>query len=72
MTRETRTVDYKAIRSMLQERQLKMQLSHDKSHGAKKVTLLVVGERCYALDPEDKWLDCFVIDIHDTGSRYGI
>ena len=65
-------VDYKAIRAVLQERQLKMKLSHDKSHRAKKARPLVVGERCYALGPRDKWLDCFIVGIRDTGRSYDI
>ena len=65
-------VDYKAIRAMLQERQLKMKLSHDKSHRAKKARPLVTGERCYALGPKDKWLECFITGICDTGRSYDI
>ena len=71
-TKEACHVDYKAIRAMLQERQLKMKLSHDKSHRAKKARLLVVGERCYALGPRDKWLDCVIVGICDTGRSYDI
>ena len=57
---------------MLQERQLKMKLSHDKSHRTKKARPLVTGERCYALGPKDKWLECFIVGIHDTGRSYDI
>ena len=71
-TKEACHIDYKAIRAVLQERQLKMKLSHDKSHRAKKARLLVVGERCYALGPRDKWLDCFIVGICDTGRSYDI
>ena len=39
-------IDIKAIHSVLQERQLKMTLSHDLSRRAKKARPLVVGERC--------------------------
>ena len=69
-TKEACHVDYEAIRAMLQERQMKMKLSHDKSHRARKARPLVVGERCYALGPRDKWLDCFIVGIRDTGRSY--
>ena len=72
VTKEACHVDYKAIRAVLQERQLKMKLSHDKSHRAKKARPLVVGERCYALGLRDKWLDCFIVDIRDIGRSYDI
>ena len=71
-TKEAYHVDYKAIRAVLQERQLKMKLSHFTSHRAKKARLLVTGERCYALGPKDKWLECFIVGIHDTGRSYDI
>ena len=72
VTKEACHVDYKAIRAVLQERQLKMKLSHNKSHRAKKARPLVVGERCYTLGPRDKWLDCFIVGICDTGRSYDI
>ena len=72
VTKEACHVDYKAIRAMLQERQLKMKLSHDKSHRAKKARPLVTGERCYALGPKNKWLECFIVGIRDTGRSYDI
>ena len=56
----------------MQERQLKMKLSHEKSHRVKKARPLVIGERCYALSPRDRWLDCFVVGICDTGRSYDI
>ena len=71
-TKEACHVDYKAIRAVLQERQLKMKLSHDKSHRAKKARLLVTGERCYCLGPKDKWLECFIVGIRDTGRSYDV
>ena len=71
-TKEACHVDYKAIRAMLQERQLKMKLSHDKSHRAKKARPLVTGERCYCLGPKDKWIECFIVDIRDTGRSYDV
>ena len=71
-TKEACHVDYKAIRAVLQERQLKMKLSHDKSHRAKKARPLVTGERCYCLGPKDKWLECFIVGICDTGRSYDI
>ena len=49
-----------------------MKLSHDKSHRAKKARPLVTGERCYALGPKDKWLECFIVGIRDTGRSYDI
>ena len=63
-------IDIKAIRSVLQERQLKMMLSHDSSRRAKKARLLVVGERCYVLGPGNKWIDAFVTGITDKGKSY--
>ena len=42
-------VDYKTVGIILQERQLRQSLAHDKSHRAKKVRPLVVGERYYVL-----------------------
>ena len=71
-TKEACHVDYKAIRAVLQERQLKMKLSHNKSHRAKKARPLVTGERCYCLGPKDKWLECFIVGIRDTGRSYDI
>ena len=53
-------IDINAIRSLLQERQLKMTLAHDLSKRAKKARPLVVGERCYALGPNNKWIDAFI------------
>ena len=72
VTKEACHIDYKAIRAVLQERQLKMKLSHDKSHRAKKARPLVTGERCYCLGPKDKWLECFVVGIRDTGRSYDV
>ena len=40
MMKAPNTVDYKAISSMLQERQLKILLAHDKSHRVKRQDLL--------------------------------
>ena len=71
-TKEACHIDYKAIRAVLQERQLKMKLSHDKSHRAKKARPLVTGERCYCLGPKDKWLECFIVGIRDTGRSYDV
>ena len=71
-TKEACHVDYKAIRAVLQERQLKMKLSHDKSHRAKEARPLVTGERCYCLGPKDKWIECFITGIRDTGRSYEV
>ena len=49
MTRAQAEIDIKAIRSVLQKRQLKMMLDHDTSRWAKKARPLVVGERCHVL-----------------------
>ena len=54
MTRAQAEIDIKAIRSVLQERQLKMTLDHDSSRRAKKARLLVVGKRCHVLGPGNK------------------
>ena len=59
-----------AIRSLLQERQLKMMLAHDSSRRAKKARPLVVGERCYVLGPNNKWIDAFVTGTKDSGRSY--
>ena len=69
-TRVQAEIDIKAIRSVLQERQLKMMLDHDSSRRAKKARLLVVGERCYVLGPGNKWIDAFVTGITDSGRSY--
>ena len=45
-TKAQAEIDINAIRSLLQERQLKMTLAHDSSRRAKKARSLVVGERC--------------------------
>ena len=63
-------IDIKVIRSTLQERQLKMMLSHDSSRRAKKARPLVVGERCYVLGPGNKWIDAFITGITDSGKSY--
>ena len=63
-------IDINAIRSLLQERQLKMMLAHDSSRRAKKARPLVVGERCYVLGPNNKWIDAFVTGTKDSGRSY--
>ena len=69
-TRAQAEIDIKAIRSVLQERQLKMTLDHDLSRRAKKARPLVVGERCHVLGPGNKWIDTFVTGITDSGRSY--
>ena len=69
-TRAQAEIDIKAIRSVLQERQLKMTLDHDPSRRAKKARPLVVGERCHVLGPGNKWIDAFVTGITDSGRSY--
>ena len=69
-TRAQAEINIKAIRSVLQERQLKMTLDHDMSRRAKKARLLVVGERCHVLGPGNKWIDTFVTGITDSGRSY--
>ena len=69
-TRAQAEIDIKAIRSVLQERQLKMMLDHDKSRRAKKARPLVVGERCHVLGPGNKWIDAFITGITDSGRSY--
>ena len=69
-TRAQAEIDIKAIRSVLQERQLKMTLDHDLGRRAKKARLLVVGERCHVLGPGNKWIDAFVTGITDSGRSY--
>ena len=69
-TRVQAEIDIKAIRSALQERQLKMTLDHDTSRRAKKARPLVVGERVHVLGPGNKWIDAFVTGITDSGRSY--
>ena len=69
-TRVQAEIDIKAIRSVLQERQLKMMLDHDTSRWAKKARPLVVGERCHVLGPGNKWIDTFITGITDSGRSY--
>ena len=69
-TRAQAEIDIKAIRSVLQERQLKMTLDHDTSRRAKKARPLVVFERCHVLGPGNKWIDAFVTGITDSGRSY--
>ena len=69
-TKAQAEIDINAIRSLLQERQLKMMLAHDLSRRAKKARPLVVGERCYVLGPNNKWIDAFVTGTKDSGRSY--
>ena len=69
-TRAQAEINIKAIRSVLQERQLKMTLDHDTSRRAKKARPLVVGERCHVLGPGNKWIDAFVTGITDSVRSY--
>ena len=62
-------IDINAIRSLLQERQLKVTLAHDSSKRAKKARPLVLGERCYVLGPNNKWIDAFVTGITELRDR---
>ena len=63
-------IDINVIRSLLQERQLKMTLAHNSSRRAKKARPLVVGERCYVLGPNNKWIDAFVTGTKDSSRSY--
>ena len=67
-TRAQAEIDIKAIRSVLQERQLKM--DHNTNRRARKARLLVVGERCHVLRPGNKWIDAFVTGITDSSRSY--
>ena len=69
-TKAQAEIDINAIRSVLQERQLKMMLDHDSSRRAKKARPLVVGERCYVLGPNNKWIDAFITGTKDSGRSY--
>ena len=69
-TRVQAEIDIKAIRSVLQGRQLKMMLDHDTSRQAKKARPLVVGERCHVLGPGNQWIDAFITGITDSGRSY--
>ena len=69
-TRAQAEINIKAIRSVLQERQLKMTLHHDTSRRARKARPLVMGERCHVLGPGNKWIDAFITGITDSGRSY--
>ena len=69
-TRVQAKIDIKAIRSVLQERQLKIMLDHDSSRRARKARLLMMGERCHVLGPGNKWIDTFVTGITDSSRSY--
>ena len=69
-TKAQAEIDIKGICSVLQERQLKMMLTHHLSRWAKKARLLVVGERCLVLGPGNKWIDTFVTGITGSSRRY--
>ena len=69
-TKAQAEIDINAIRSLLQERQLKMMLAHDSSKRAKKARPLVVGERCYVLGPKNNWIDAFITGTKDSGRSY--
>ena len=69
-TRAQAEIDIKAIRSVLQERQLKMMLDHNMSRRAKKARPLVVGARCHVLGPGNQWIDAFITGITDSGRSY--
>ena len=71
-TKAQAKIDIKAIRSLLQERQLKMTLAHDSSKRAKKARPLMLGEGCYVLGPNDQWIDAFVTGIKDSCRSYDI
>ena len=70
VTKAQADVDIKAIRSLLQERQLKMTLAHNQSKRAKRVRPLMVGERCYVLGQNYRWIDTFVVGVTDSGRSY--
>ena len=69
-TRAQAEINIKAIRSVLQGRQLKMMLDHDSSRRARKARPLVVGERCYVLGPGNKWIEAFITGTTDSGRSY--
>ena len=69
-TKAEAEIDINTIRSLLQERQLKMMLAHDSSKRAKKARLLVVSERCYVLGPNNKWIDAFITGTKDGDRSY--
>ena len=70
VTKASSVVDIKAIRSLLQERQLKMMLAHDWTHRVKQARPLVLGERCYVIGAQDRWIDCFILGIGDCDRSY--
>ena len=70
ITKVQAEIDINAIRSLLQERQLKMMLAHDSSKRAKKARPLVEGERCYVLGLKNNWIDAFITGTKDSGRNY--
>ena len=69
-TKAQAEIDINAIRSLLQERKLKMALAHDLSKRAKEARLLVLGEKCYVLGPKNEWIDAFITGTSNSGRSY--
>ena len=65
MTKAT-TVEYNAIRTILQEKQIKQTLSHDKS---KRPFMVDEG---YVLSNDHTWKECFVTGTRDCGRNFNI
>ena len=68
-TRVQAEININAIHALLQERQLKMTLAHDLSMRAKKARPLMMGERCYVLGPNNKWIDTLILPVHSLCLR---
>ena len=66
-TRVQAEIDIKAIRSLLQERQLKIRLDHDMSRRARRQEHWWWRKRCHVLGPGNKWIDAFITGITDSG-----
>ena len=65
MTKAT-AVEYKAIRTILQEKQIKQTLSHNKSKRPFKV------DENFVLSNNDTWKEWFVTGTRDCGRSYNI
>ena len=55
MTRRPTTVNMKAVRMILQEKEMKYSLDHDKANQAKVQRALILDEECFALAKTDAW-----------------
>ena len=72
VTKETTTMDFKKVRAILVRRQAGQTKAHDKSHPAKALRKLVVGERCVVLGKKNQWYHCFITGLEQDGRSYTV